>query len=152
MSLEIGDKLPEFSLKDQNGTPFFSNSLKGKATVIYFYPKNFTPGCTKEACSFRDAFEAYTDLGVTVIGISGDSEASHQKFAARYHLPFTLLADEKKQARRLFGVKNALLGMLPGRETFVFNEEGILTFKFNALGADDHIKLSLRHLKKTIEN
>jgi len=150
MSLDIGTTLPQFSLKDQYGNDFSVTELKGKnPIVIYFYPKNFTPGCTKEACSFRDAFQDFSDEGAIVIGISSDSEASHKKFASRYNLPFTLLADSNKKVRKMFGVKNSMLGLLPGRETFVFNDNGELTFKFNSIGAEDHIKKALRHLKKS---
>ncbi len=146
--MEIGDRLPEFTLKDQDGNIFKSQNVFGVATVIYFYPKNITPGCNREACGFRDSFEDFSEMGAKVIGISADNEISHQKFAKRYRLPFTLLADTRNKVRRLFGVKKGILGILPGRETFVFNEEGILTFKFSALGADPHIKKALTHLKK----
>ena len=149
MGLEIGDSLPSFQLKDQNGSTFAIDGLKGnQAIVIYFYPRNFTPGCTKEACSFRDNFEDFSSAGAAVIGISGDSEASHKKFSKRYNLPFTLLADTKGKVKRLFGVKSTFLGMLPGRETFVFNKEGILTYKFQSLNAQPHIDRALRELKK----
>ncbi len=150
MSLEIGDLLPDFSLSDQNGEKFSSSELIGKtAVVIYFYPKNFTPGCNREACLFRDSFEDFTDMGAKVIGISSDSEASHKKFAKRFRLPFTLLSDSKNRVRRLFGVKKGLLGMLPGRETYVFNKNGELTLKFDAMGADPHIRKAIAHLKKS---
>lgn len=149
MALEIGDRLPAFKLKDQEGYEFDSQEeLAGQAAVIYFYPKNFTPGCTAEACSFRDHFEDFTAAGVQVIGISGDSEQSHAKFAKRFNLPFTLLADAKGQVRRMFGVKSALLGILPGRETYVFNADGILIKRFKALAADPHIRMALRELNK----
>lgn len=149
MTLEIGDRLPVFKLKDQEGNEFDSQKeLGGQAAVIYFYPKNFTPGCTAEACSFRDHFEDFTAAGVRVIGISGDSEQSHAKFAKRFNLPFTLLADDKGQVRRMFGVKSALLGILPGRETYVFNADGILIKRFKALAADPHIRMALRELNK----
>ncbi|WP_420379026.1 peroxiredoxin [Gilvibacter sp.] len=149
MALEIGDQLPAFKLKDQEGNEFDSQKvLAGQAAVIYFYPKNFTPGCTAEACSFRDHFEDFTAAGVQVIGISGDSEQSHAKFAKRFNLPFTLLADAKGQVRRMFGVKSALLGILPGRETYVFNADGILIKRFKALAADPHIRMALRELNK----
>ncbi|NND63868.1 MAG: peroxiredoxin [Flavobacteriaceae bacterium] len=150
MSLKIGDTLPEFTLTDQTGASFNSASVKGKtAVVIYFYPKNFTPGCNREACLFRDSYEDFTDMGVEVIGISSDSEESHRKFSKRYKLPFTLLSDSKNKVRRKFGVKKGILGLLPGRETFVFNKNGELTFKFEALGADPHIKKAIAHLKKS---
>jgi len=149
MELNLGDPLPHFNLKDQNGADFLSTHKIGEsALVIFFYPKNFTPGCIREVCSFRDHFEVFSDLGAKVIGISSDSESSHQKFAKRFSLPFTLLADSKNMVRKLFGVKKGLMGILPGRVTFVFDEEGILTFKFSALGADAHIKTALKHLQK----
>jgi len=148
MSLELGSTLPDFTLTDQNGAEFSISNVKGNlAAVIYFYPKNFTPGCTKEACSFRDSYQDFVDLGATVIGISADDEKSHQKFSQKFNLPFTLLADPKNKVRKLFGVKRGLLGILPGRETYVFNTEGKLTFKFHALGADPHIEKALKHLQ-----
>lgn len=150
--MEVGDKLPEFRLKDQFGNNVFSLDLiVESALVLFFYPKNFTPGCIREVCSFRDSFEDFSDLGATVIGISADSESSHKRFAKHYQLPFILLADTKNGVRRLFGVKKGLLGVLPGRETFVFNKEGILVYKFAAFGADPHIKKSLDYLQKELE-
>ena len=149
MSLKIGEKIPDFFLKNQEGkTVHIPEAIAGNAAVIYFYPKNFTPGCTTEACSFRDAFQDFTDLGVKVIGISSDSESSHQKFANKYNLPFTLLADNNNKVRKLFGVKSKLLGLLPGRETFVFNAAGKLVYKFESLNAAPHIKQSLDFLKE----
>lgn len=149
MSIEKGTSLPDFELKDQHGALFSSTSIKGKqAVVIYFYPKNFTAECTREACSFRDSFEDFTAEDIKVIGISGDSEASHQKFATRFKLPFILLADSKKKVRRLFDVKNDLLGILPGRETFVFDADGKLIAKFKSMNAKSHIQGALRQLKK----
>ena len=129
MSLKIGDKVPSFKLKDQSGNDFNIDELVGKkAVVIFFYPKDFTPGCIKEVCSFRDQYEDFTDLGAEVIGISGDSENSHDKFAQKYNLPFILLSDENKKVRNLFGVKSSLLGLLPGRVTFVIDKNGILRY------------------------
>tara|TARA_R110002049_G_scaffold679_10_gene4026 strand:- start:556 stop:1011 length:456 start_codon:yes stop_codon:yes gene_type:complete len=149
MSLKKGEELPNFKLKDQNGNVFSINSVKGKKpVVIYFYPKNFTPGCTKEACSFRDNFEDFLAEGALVIGISSDSETSHNKFSAKYNLPFTLLADTKGKVRKLFGVRASFLGLLPGRETFVFNKDGKLTYKFQALNAQPHIDMALSELQK----
>ncbi len=147
--LEIGDTIPIFNLKNQNGDNFDIEKYRGKTPmVIYFYPKDDTPGCTKEACSFRDEFEAFTDLGVLVIGISSDDVASHKKFAEKYHLPFTLLADTKKKVRKLFGVPTSLLGLIPGRVTYVINKNGIIISVFESqFGAEKHITESLSALK-----
>ena len=144
MSIAIGSSLPEFSLLDQDGKSFNSKQeLANAACVIYFYPKNFTPGCTMEACSFRDAFQDFSVHDVKVIAISSDSENSHKKFADKFNLPFTLLADEDKVVRNLFKVQSKLLGLLPGRETFVFDAKGKLVFKFDAISAGSHIKKAL---------
>ena len=149
MSLKIGKRIPEFTLNNQEGkSVHIPNDIDGNAAVIFFYPKNFTPGCTREACSFRDAFQDFTDLGVSVIGISSDNEASHQKFANKFNLPYTLLADSENKARKLFDVKSKLLGLLPGRETFVFNKDGELVYKFESLDATPHIKKSLAFLRE----
>ncbi|MAZ71555.1 MAG: peroxiredoxin [Flavobacteriaceae bacterium] len=144
-----GDTLPDITLNDQDGQPYSISEVKGKQpVVVFFYPKNFTPGCTKEACSFRDAYEDFKDLGAAVIGISADSDTSHQKFAKRYNLPFILLADTENKARKLFNVKSKLLGLLPGRETFVFNANGTLVYKFESMNATKHIEKSLKYLQK----
>ncbi|MFN2261231.1 MAG: peroxiredoxin [Psychroflexus sp.] len=149
MALDKGDKLPDFELKNQDGNTFKSSELKGeKPVVIYFYPKDFTPGCTKEACSFRDSYEDFQSIGAEVIGISNDSEKSHQKFAKKHQLPYILLSDQKGKVRKKFGVKKSLLGLVPGRETFVFNKSGQLIFKFNSLDASNHMKKALKALQK----
>lgn len=151
MSLKIGSTLPEFSLKDQNGNLFFSKDLIGhKKVVIFFYPKDFTPGCTKEVCSFRDSYEEFQKLGAEVIGISGDSEKSHQKFSNYYKLPFMLLSDKSNKVRKLFGVPKALLGILPGRETYVFNKEGKVIMVFNNMSGSIHMKKALAIIKNEL--
>lgn len=139
--LKIGDVAPQFSLKTGDGDVFSLADLKGKkALVLYFYPKDDTPGCTAEACSFRDQYEDFKDLGAEVIGISSDSEASHQKFTQKHRLPFQLLADTDGQVRKLYEVPRALLGLLPGRVTFVIDKDGVLQYIFNSLsGATDHV-------------
>lgn len=147
--MEVGDKVPDIQLKDQHGENFNFNELIGKkAMVIYFYPKDFTPGCTKEACSFRDSYQDFQDLGAEVIGISTDSEESHTKFSDKYCLPYVLLSDKNKKARDAFEVKPNLLGLLPGRETFIFSKEGELLHKFNSMNADRHMPEALIVLKK----
>jgi len=150
MSLKVGDNVPVFTLKDQNGSDFNVQDLIGeKPIVIFFYPKDFTPGCIKEVCSFRDQYEDFTDLGAAVIGISGDGQKSHEKFAKKYNLPFTLLSDSNKRVRKLFGVKSSLLGILPGRVTYVIDKEGIVQHIFeNQFGAEQHITESLNILKE----
>ena len=149
MSLNIGDQIPEFKLTDQNGEVFDINAVKGKnSLVIYFYPKNFTPGCTKEACSFRDSYEDFKELGAEVIGVSADSKKSHERFAKKYNLPFVLLSDENGKVKRKFGVKNNLLGLLPGRETYVVDKNGIVIYVFNSINAERHIKKALEALQK----
>jgi peroxiredoxin Q/BCP len=149
MSISIGDTIPDFKLTDQNGNEFDSASVKGKQNlVIYFYPKNFTPGCTKEACSFRDSYEDFKSLGATVIGVSSDSKKSHERFAKKYNLPFVLLSDENGKVKRKFGVKNNLLGLLPGRETYVVDKNGIVIYVFNSINAERHIKKALEALQK----
>lgn len=148
MALKIGDKLPRLTLKDQDGENYHFSRVEDKALVIFFYPKDFTPGCTKEACSFRDHYEEFQDLGAEVIGISTDNENSHKKFASKYQLPFVLLSDKEKRARKAFGVKPGLMGLLPGRETFVFNKDKELIHRFNSMGASQHIPEALNSLKK----
>ena len=147
--IEVGNKVPDFSLYDQNGNLFQLAAHLGKHNlVIYFYPKDDTPGCTKEACTFRDRFEDFTDAGAEVIGISSDSRQSHSEFAARYKLPFSILSDEAKKVRRSFGVPTNLLGFLPGRVTYIIDKQGIVRYIFNSQSqAEKHAEESLRILK-----
>ncbi|HSP82223.1 MAG TPA: peroxiredoxin [Gillisia sp.] len=149
MTLQPGDTLPSISIKDKDGKLFNLDTLKGKALVIYFYPKNFTPGCTTEACEFRDKYEDFKELGAEVVAISSDSEASHRKFADQYKLPFIFLSDPDKVARKAFGVKSSLMGIVPGRETFVFDKKGVLKMRYNNLSAAHHTTKALRALKET---
>ncbi|KGO89440.1 peroxiredoxin [Flavobacterium suncheonense] len=150
-AIKVGDKLPLFGAKDQQGNDFYIASVLGKKVlVIYFYPKDDTPGCTKQACFFRDQYEEFTDLGVEVVGISGDSVASHKKFAERYKLPFTLLSDEDKSLRKLFGVPANLLGLLPGRVTYVVDKKGIVRMVFDSMNAENHFPKTLEQVKKLL--
>lgn len=121
--LKVGDKAPEFSGVDNKGVVISSQSLKGHKYVIYFYPKDDTPGCTKQACSFRDNYEKLMSDGFQVIGVSADDKASHDKFAAKYDLPFPLIADTDKKIIKAFGVS----GLFTQRKTFVVNAEGVIT-------------------------
>ncbi|MGA9589766.1 MAG: peroxiredoxin [Salegentibacter sp.] len=152
MALKVGEKVPSLVLRDQNGKNFNLGKLKGhQAFVVYFYPKDFTPGCTREACGFRDSYEDFKEFGAEVIGISSDSAASHQKFSSKYDLPFVFLSDEDNEGRKKFGVKANLLGLLPGRETFVFDKEGILRFRFNSINAKRHIPKALKAIRQISE-
>ena len=151
MGLRIGDAIPEFTLNDQLGNPFNVKQYLGKKPlVIFFYPKDYTPGCTKEVCSFRDSYEEFTDLGAEVIGISADSETTHRKFAASYKLPFLLLADTDKKVRKLFKVENSLFNLLPGRETYVAGKDGNIIMVFNSMSASDHMAKALKALKRNL--
>ncbi|MDD5184946.1 MAG: peroxiredoxin [Paludibacter sp.] len=147
-TIKVGSQVPSFSLKDQNGHEFDINSVKGKHNlVIYFYPKDETPGCTKEACTFRDQFEVFKKEDAVIIGISGQSVASHLEFANKYHLNFTLLSDEGNKVRKLFGVPGSILGM-PGRVTYVVNKEGKVVLVFNSqFDAEKHIEEAMKVLK-----
>ena len=139
--LQIGDQAPDFSLNTTTGDTFrLSEQRSHRSIVLYFYPKDDTPGCTAEACSFRDQYEDFQDLGAEVVGVSSDSEASHQKFTQKHRLPFPLLADPGGQVRKLYEVPRALLGLLPGRVTFVIDKAGIIQYIFNSMSrATDHV-------------
>jgi len=131
MSATVGQPAPEFTLPDQNGGSVSLSSLKGGWVVVYFYPKDDTPGCTAESCSFRDSFEEFTDAGAKVVGISSDSVESHKAFATKHNLPFTLLADTDGSVRNAFGVGKTL-GLIPGRVTYVIDPEGVVRHKFSS--------------------
>jgi peroxiredoxin Q/BCP len=148
MELKVGDKIPNFTAKDTNGNDFNSLDVIGKKPlVIYFYPKDNTPGCTTQACSFRDQYEDFKDLGAEVIGISGDSIESHQKFAQQYRLPFILLSDSDKKIRTLFGVPSNLFGLIPGRVTYVADTTGTVIMIFDSMKAKNHISKALEAIK-----
>ena len=151
MALQIGDKLPNFIAKDTAGNTFESQDYVGqKPLVIYFYPKDNTPGCTAQACSFRDQYQDFTDLGAEVIGISSDTEKSHQSFSNRHKLPFILLADTNSKIRKAFGVPTALFGLLPGRVTYVADKAGTIVMIFDSMMATKHIPKALVAIKKLV--
>lgn len=148
MALKVGDKLPNFKAKDTNGNLFDSQDYTGKqALVIYFYPKDETKVCTAQACSFRDNYEEFKDLGAEIIGISADSVQSHLKFKSKFNLPFILLSDNDKKLRKLFGVENDFL-IIPGRQTFVVDKNGFIIMIFNSMSGTIHIEKALKVLKK----
>jgi len=145
--IEVGSMVPEFSLPDQNVKEFDIKDVLGKENlVIYFYPKDDTPGCTKEACTFRDQFEVFRKANARIIGISGQSVASHKQFEEKYKLPFTLLSDQDNKVRKLFGVT---VGPIPGRVTFVVDKTGKVVYTFNSqMQATQHVEEAMRILKE----
>jgi thioredoxin-dependent peroxiredoxin len=131
--IQVGDKAPDFTLPSQSGEQVrLGDRLGDRVVVLYFYPKDDTPGCTAEACAFRDSYEAFTDSGAEVIGISSDSTGRHASFAGRLSLPFTLLSDQGGQVRKSYGVPT-VLGLLPGRVTYVIDRTGTVRHVFNSM-------------------
>ncbi len=148
MALRVGDKIPNFAAIDTDGDLFDSNEIIGKKpVVIYFYPKDDTPVCTAQACSFRDQYEDFKNLGAEVIGISGDSLKSHVAFANKHQLPFILLSDFDNKIRKSFGVPNDYFGLVPGRSTYVANKNGTIQLIFDSTSGKIHIKKALEILK-----
>ena len=147
--IKVGSTIPAFTLPDQNGKMFDINSVLGKKNlVIYFYPKDDSPGCTAQACSFRDQFEVFTEADAVIIGISSQSVTSHKAFAEKHRLSFTLLSDEGNKIRKKFGVPTNLLGLLPGRVTYVADKTGKVIYTFNSqLQTEKHVAEALRILK-----
>ncbi|MBZ4396179.1 peroxiredoxin [Myxococcus sp. MISCRS1] len=143
--LKQGDVLPDVTLTGAGNQPVRLKDLVGqKVLVVYFYPRDDSPGCTVQACGLRDQYEDFVAAGAEVVGISGDSVASHQGFAAKHRLPFVLLSDEKGQAREAFGVGASFLGMLPGRVTFVVDRQGIVQDSFESqLRVGEHVRRAL---------
>ncbi|MBE6189071.1 MAG: thioredoxin-dependent thiol peroxidase [Rikenellaceae bacterium] len=143
MMLKVGDKMPHFEVVNQNGEVVTSEQLLGRKTIIYFYPKDNTSGCTAEACSLRDNYAALTERGYNVVGVSKDSVASHRKFIDKYELPFTLLADTTTQMLQDFGAwgeksmyGKKYMGVL--RRTFIFDEQGVLTDIIEKVDTKNH--------------
>ena len=148
MALRVGDKIPNFAAIDTDGDLFDSNEIIGKKpVVIYFYPKDDTPVCTAQACSFRDQYEDFKNLGAEVIGISGDSLKSHVAFANKHQLPFILLSDFDNKIRKSFGVPNDYFGLVPGRSTYVADKNGTIQLIFDSTSGKIHIKKALEILK-----
>jgi len=147
--IDVGSKAPEFSLPDQRGKRVNLADYLGKTNlVVYFYPKDESFGCTKEACSFRDNYEVFKEAGAEVIGISSDDIASHQAFAANHKLPFILLSDKDKTVADKYGVGKSL-GILPGRVTFVIDKQGIVQLMFSSqLNFQKHVDEAIETLKR----
>ena len=143
-TLKVGDKAPDFELKDQDGKAVKLSGFKGKKVILYFYPKDDTPGCTKEACNFRDNISTLNKSNVVVLGVSNDDEQSHQKFIAKYNLPFALLADTDKKVSKAYGVyelKNFMGKEYYGivRSTFIIDEKGRIQKVFYKVNPEEHI-------------
>jgi thioredoxin-dependent peroxiredoxin len=148
--LAIGSTAPDFSLLDQNGQAFtLSEALKAGPVVLYFYPKDETLGCTKQACGFRDRHEGFLAKDAKVVGVSADSVASHQQFIAHRQLPFTLLSDPDKALHRLYGVGTGILGIMTSRLTFVIDQRGIIRSRTDSvMDVEGHARESLKMLDK----
>jgi peroxiredoxin Q/BCP len=132
LTVKVGDKAPEFKLPSQMGDDVtLSEFFEKRNVVLYFYPKDETTGCTKEACTFRDNYEELTKLGAEVIGVSGQSVESHISFASHYGLPFILLSDEGNKIRELYGVPSSM-GIIPGRVTYIIDKKGMVRHIFNS--------------------
>ncbi len=132
VSVKVGDKAPDFTLPSQMGDNVTLSEYFGKKNVVlYFYPKDESQGCTREACAFRDAYDVFTQLGAEVLGVSGQSVDSHKSFASHYGLPFVLLSDVDNKVRKLYGVP-ATMGIIPGRVTFIIDMKGIVRHVFNS--------------------
>jgi thioredoxin-dependent peroxiredoxin len=151
MGIKAGDRAPDFTLPNQAGSPIKLKDLLSKGPVVlYFYPKDDTPGCTAEACSFRDAYEDFKEAGAEVVGISSDSAGAHRAFADKHRLPFTLVSDEGGKVRKLYGVPGNMLGLVPGRVTYVIDAGGVVRHVFNSqLNPTKHVREALDVLKKT---
>ena len=149
MTLAVGDKAPDFTLPSRSGEPVTLSKLLGRrAVVVFFYPKDDTPGCTVEACTFRDNYEAFVEAGAEVVGISSDSLESHERFASKHRLPMTLLSDADGKVRAAYGVQS-LLGLWPGRATFVVDREGVVQHVFvSQLRVGAHVRQALDVVKR----
>ena len=153
ITLKIDDKAPDFELKDQNENSVRLSDFKGRKVVLYFYPKDDTSGCTKEACNFRDNLGSLKKLNAEVLGVSNDEEASHKKFAEKYNLPFRLLADVDKKVSKEYGVyelKNMYGKEYYGitRSTFLIDEKGRIEKIFYKVNPEEHINEIMTEVKK----
>jgi peroxiredoxin Q/BCP len=151
--LDVGDKVPSYALPSSNGNPVAVTDFKSKKIVLYFYPKDDTPGCTTEACDFRDTLKTYQDLNVEIIGVSKDAGDSHEKFIAKYDLPFTLLSDEDLKLMLDFGVwkeksmyGKTFLGI--ERSTFLLDETGVIVKAWHNVKATGHVAKVLEEIQK----
>jgi peroxiredoxin Q/BCP len=147
--IDVGDPAADLALRTHNGEQIRLADYRGKQPVVlFFYPKDGTPVCTKEACAFRDAHEQFVEAGAVVIGVSSDSAAEHQAFAASHQLPYVLVSDPEGEARRAFGVPKSM-GLFPGRVTYVIDSKGIVRHIFNSqFAAERHMREALETIRK----
>ena len=152
MKINVGDKAPDFTLPSQMGDNVTLSEYFGeKNIVLYFYPKDETKGCTREACEFRDRYDVFTNLGAEVLGVSSDSLESHKSFATHHGLPFLLLSDEEGKVRKLYGVPSTM-GILPGRVTYIIDKKGVIRHIFNSqYKPKKHIEEALKILEELKE-
>jgi peroxiredoxin Q/BCP len=145
----VGDKAPDFTLPSQSGEQVRLQDRLGQGVVVlYFYPKDETSGCTREACAFRDSHEVFTDAGAEVIGVSSDSVDKHAAFATHHKLPFTLLSDKGGKVRKAYEVPSTL-GFIPGRVTYVIDRDGTVRHVFNSMtNIDRHVKDALEVVRR----
>jgi peroxiredoxin Q/BCP len=148
MKVNVGDKAPDFTLPSQMSDKVTLSEYFGKKNlVLYFYPKDETRGCTREACEFRDSYDVFTSLGAEVLGVSSDTLESHKSFATHHGLPFLLLSDKKGEVRKLYGVPSTM-GIIPGRVTYIIDKKGIVRHIFNSqFQPEKHIEEALKILK-----
>ena len=149
MAVKVGDKAPDFALPSQMGDNVTLSEFFGKKNIVlYFYPKDESIGCTKEACSFRDRYEELTNLGAEVLGVSGQSVESHKSFATHHGLPFILLSDKDNKVRELYGVPSTM-GIIPGRVTYIIDKKGVVRHIFSSqTQAERHVEEAKRTLKE----
>lgn len=144
--IDVGDRVPDFELPDQSGRVLKTTDLVGRGPlVIFFYPRDETPGCTVEACTFRDAHAELAEAGATVVGISSDGVESHRRFADKHHLPYSLLADDGGRVRARFGVPRSLFGLSDGRVTYIADRDGVVRHRFVGMFQ------AARHVKEALE-
>ena len=149
--IKLNEKCPDFEISNQKGETFSQKHLIGKISVLFFYPKNFTPGCTKEACSFRDNYSEFKELGCQVVGISGDDPLSHQKFQEKFNLPYQTYADLKNKFRKSLVLPGNLFGLIPGRVTLIFDQKAVLKGSFvSQLNTQGHIDFALSKVKEIV--
>jgi thioredoxin-dependent peroxiredoxin len=147
MAVKVGDLAPDFKLSSNSGGEMSLLEFRGnKSVVLYFYPKDETPGCTKEACAFRDSYEVFKAQGAEVLGVSSDTVESHKKFAEHHNLSFPLLSDPHGEVRKAYGVPSTL-GLFPGRVTYAIDKQGIVRYIFNSqVHAEQHVREALKVL------